>query len=59
VGTGVGTAARVREALVAALTSAGAPPRAFAAEPLKVTAYAPATALAGAARTLHRELFGA
>jgi aspartate kinase len=59
VGTGVATTARVREALVAALTSAGAPPRALAAEALKVTAYASASALAEAARTLHRELFGA
>jgi len=59
VGTGVGETPRVAEALAAALTAAGAPPRALASDSLKVTAYAPAAALGEAARLLHRELFGA
>ena len=59
VGTGAGADGRVAAALAEALTAAGAAPRALAADSLRVTAYAPVTALPEAARAVHRALFEA
>jgi aspartate kinase len=58
VGTGLSAGHRVLREVHATLAARGAAPRAIFTSALRVTAYAPAAALADAARELHHRLIG-